>query len=403
MINYFKNFISPNKPDYYLLLTTSILIIIGIIFSYSLSMYIVWKKDFNEFHFLIRQFYAGMVGIIILFLFAHIKPEKLVPFITWILFGFFSLIILSMKFLPETITIQAGGATRWIKLPGFSISPVEFFKIGFIYYLAHSFNRRLNVNKKHTFFNETLLILPYGIIFFLIAIFVAIIQKELGQTLVIATIIFMMLIFANRSWKILSAIILLGITAFISLIIIFPHRIGRIQSWWGSVQDTVLSYLPSFFSDILKISTYQEAYQVNHSINAIFNGNLLGEGIGNGFIKLGFLGEIHTDFVLAGIIEEIGFIGIFLIVLLFIFIILRILKISKNTDNYIFHLFSIGIATMFGTSFLINSFGTSGIIPIKGLPIPFLSYGGSSLIASCIAIGLVLSISNSINKDKKKI
>ena len=393
--NILSQYITNAPSDYYLFITASILIIIGIIFSYSLSVYTVIHLGYGEFHFFIRQLFSGILAIIIMWSFSQIKPEKLLPLVSWVLFSIFLFLIVFMKVLPESITIQSGGATRWIRMPGFSISPVEFFKIGFIYYLATSFNRRLSKIAELPFKQEIILIIPYGVIFILLAIFIAVLQKELGQTLVIASVIFMMLIYANRSWKILSSIVFLGFSSFIALIALFPHRINRIQSWWGSSQDKFLDYLPDSLASILKIDSFNEAYQVGHSINAISNGGLLGQGISNGYIKLGYLGEVHTDFVLAGIAEEIGFFGLSFIVVLFLFLIIRIFKVSRRTTNNTYHLFSIGIAIMLGTSFLINAFGTSGLIPIKGLPVPLLSYGGSSLIATSIAIGLVLSISNS--------
>jgi len=113
---------------------------------------------------------------------------------------------------------------------------------------------------------------------------------------------------------------------------------------------------------------------------------------------MGFLSEVHTDFVLAGITEEIGWIGFFCIVFILFLVIIRILKISKNVQNKDYYLFTTGVVLMITISFLINSFGVAGIIPIKGIAVPFLSYGGSSLLTTSFAIGLVLSISRTAKK-----
>ena len=395
-----KYFKTINKPDYQIIIIASILITIGIIFSYSLSVYTVIYLGYDEFHFLKRQFIVGIFSIFLIFLFAHIKPDKIVPLISWLLFAIFAIIVVFMQLLPSSMTIQSGGATRWIKLSGFSISPVEFFKIGLIYYLAYSFNKRLKKVKENNIYSQLVFIFTYIIIFLLIAYFVAVIQKELGQTLVIAMIIFIMLIFAKINWKILLSLVFFAIFCFYILISYFPHRINRIHSWWGSVQDTFLKYLPNFLEKNLRIDSYNEAYQVGHSINAINNGGILGEGLSNGYIKLGFLSDVHTDFVLAGITEEIGLIGLLCIILLFVYMIIRIFRIARLTSNKIYQYFSIGVGVSIGTSLLINTFGTSGMIPIKGLPVPFLSYGGSSLIATSIALGFVLSISNTIKENK---
>ena len=117
---------------------------------------------------------------------------------------------------------------------------------------------------------------------------------------------------------------------------------------------------------------------------------IFGQGIFLGDIKVGILSEVHTDFVLAGITEEIGLIGLIFIVLTMFMIIWRIFRISRRVDNPIYHLFTLGIALMIIIAFLINSYGISGMIPIKGIAVPLLSYGGSSMLAMALSIGLVL-------------
>jgi len=400
LLSKLKNFTDTKQPDYTLFFISSILITIGIIFSYSLSIYTVVHLGYDQFHFLIRQLAAGVLSILVMWSFSQIKPEKLLPIVGWGFFILFGLLILFMPIIPSSFIVESGGASRWIRLPGLSISPVEFFKIGFIYYLAHSFRRRVYHKNKELYKDEIILVLPYFVIFVIIGYLIAVKQKDLGQTFVIGTIIFMMLVFANRSIKIFLSIFVLAVVALVGLIAFFPHRINRIQSWWGMTQDSILPHLPTFLAQKLKLDTYTEAYQVGHAIDAIHNGSIFGEGISNGYLKLGFLSEVHTDFVLAGITEEIGFFGISFIVILFSFLIIRIFRVSRRLNNTEYHLFTIGIAIMLGTAFMINAFGTSGIIPIKGLAVPFLSYGGSSLLASSIAIGLVLSISRD-NKEYK--
>lgn len=167
------------------------------------------------------------------------------------------------------------------------------------------------------------------------------------------------------------------------------------------VQDKILSILPEWADNYLRIDELPEPYQVSHSLNAIHNGGIFGQGISLGNIKLGFLSEVHTDFVLAGITEEIGLVGLSFITFIMFLIVLRIFKISGRVENKIYHLFTIGIALMIIIAFLINSYGISGMIPIKGIAVPFLSYGGSSMLATSLAVGLVLSISKSVDLRKR--
>jgi cell division protein FtsW len=114
-----------------------------------------------------------------------------------------------------------------------------------------------------------------------------------------------------------------------------------------------------------------ETYQISNSLDAIHHGGFLGQGIGNGQYKLGFLSEVHTDFVLSGMMEELGFISIVVVVFTMLLIIFRIFKIAAKVDNPVYYLFSVGVALLFAFSFLINSFGISGITPIKGIAVPF--------------------------------
>ncbi len=386
------------EPDYYLFIFASILIIISMLFSYSLSAYTVIFYEYNNFHFFIRQFLVGTFSIFVMWALSFLNPYKTLKFIGMSAFFLFLLAMIAMPFLPSSLVTEAGGANRWIRLPFFSLSPVEFFKIGFVYFLAWSFSRRVyNKPTKMRWIDEMLLVLPYFGVFILIVFIVAFMQKDLGQVALMAIILFIMLIFANRSAKFSFSLIGVAVGGFIALILAAPHRIVRIQSWWSMVQDTILSILPDVAAQYLRIKEFPEPYQVSHSLNAIYNGGFSGTGLGEGNIKLGFLAEVHTDFILAGIAEETGFIGFTFVVLLIGAIVFRMLKISRRTNDQIFHLFTLGIALMIIWAFLINAYGISGMIPIKGIAVPFLSYGGSALLSISIATGLVLSISRTID------
>jgi cell division protein FtsW len=399
----FKSFVQDSNPDYFLLILVSLLMTIGILFSYSLSIYTVNYYDYNQFHFFIREFLSGILAILIMWTFAHLNPDKTLPKVGWSLFGIFFFLMAVMPFLPESLVTKAGGASRWIRLPGLSLSPIEFFKIGFIYFLADSFQRILMQHNNVPFLKELKLLLPYGVVFLIVVFLVAVLQKDLGQVVVLGGILTVLLMFANRSYKLFAFLIGIVIFGVVILVVIAPHRILRIQTWWSGIQDSMLSlpFVPDFVAQALRVKDVPEPYQVLNSLSAIYHGSLFGTGIGSGGLKLGFLSEVHTDFVLAGITEEIGFLGLCVIVLLFTMILIRIFKISRRVQSTKYHLFTLGIGLMIIFAFLINSYGISAIIPIKGIAVPFLSYGGSSLISNAIAIGLVLSISNKMPKEAK--
>ena len=386
------------EPDYFLFILVSMLIIVSIVFSYSLTIYTVEFLGYGQFHYILRQGLVGIFCIYLMWWMARLNPNKIMHRTGMTLFGVGLFLMVIMPFLPASLVTASGGANRWIRLPGISLSPVEIFKIGFIYFLSWSFFRKVIHQPKKGLFGDLLLLSPYFLVFIFIVFLIAVLQKDLGQVALLTIIMLTLIIFANRSLKIIFALILIAIVGMIVLIAAAPHRINRIHSWWSMVQDGILSVLPSTFEQYLRIKNLPEPYQVSHSLNAIHNGGFFGQGISFGDLKVGFLSEVHTDFVIAGITEEIGWLGIFIITTILMLVILRILAISRKVDSKIFHLFTTGIALMIIVAFLINGAGISGIIPIKGIAVPFLSYGGSSLITSSFAIGLVLSISRTVKK-----
>jgi cell division protein FtsW len=178
------------------------------------------------------------------------------------------------------------------------------------------------------------------------------------------------------------------------------HRILRIKSWWALAQNSVLELFPASIAEKLRVPTEVEPYQIGHSLNAIHNGGFFGTGLANGTFKLGFLSEVHTDFVLAGIAEEFGFFGVLFVVFLFMWMLQRIFKIANRSEDRSIYLFSIGIGMMLSFAFLVNAYGISGITPIKGISVPFLSYGGSAMIGAATAIGMVLMASKKAKMDE---
>ncbi|NPA73358.1 MAG: FtsW/RodA/SpoVE family cell cycle protein, partial [Epsilonproteobacteria bacterium] len=344
----------------------------------------------------VREFFVGILSILVMWSLSRLDPDKYLNKIGFSIF-FISLILMSaMQFLPANYVTEAGGAKRWIRLPGFSISPVEFFKIGFVYFLAWSFARKLDERKK-SLKEEFKLILPYVGVFLIAVYLIAILQNDLGQVVVLALTLALMAFFAGTSAKLFILTILGAIAVATGAILTSAHRIVRIKTWWATIQNMVLSMLPDSVAKILRVKDAPEPYQISHSLNAIKHGGLFGTGIGSGTFKLGFLSEVHTDFVLAGMAEEIGAIGVILVTLLFTAVVFRIFKIANRSDNKVYYLFSLGMGLLITFSFLINAYGITSIIPIKGIAVPFLSYGGSSMLATSIGIGMVLMISKKAN------
>ena len=387
-----------DKP---LLAGVMVLLTLSLVMSYSLSTYTVVHFHYSDFHFFIRQSMAVFIGFITMVLLSKMDPDRWFSRVGLLLFFVFFILMIVMQFLPSSLVNAVGGAKRWIRVGPMSIAPVEFFKVGFIFFLSWSFSRKLLDKTKMGFWEEVRAFTPYLFVFLVAVVLIAVFQKDLGQVVVLGVTLTILFLFIGSSWKFFLTLITAGLTAFIGLIFFAPHRMARIKSWWGTVQDNILSVLPFDAAQSLRIEAGKEPYQISNSLNAIHNGGFFGQGLGNGQFKLGYLSEVHTDFILAGITEELGFLGLTLVTLTMLFIVFRIFKIASKVKSPMYYLFSIGVGLLIALAFIVNTYGISGITPIKGIAVPFLSYGGSHIWASCIAIGMVLMISKKVPRDGK--
>jgi cell division protein FtsW len=391
-------------PDKKLFLLTVALITIGIVCSYTLSAYTVIFLEVNSFHFVLRELLISIISILLMWSIAQLDPDKWLHPLGLTLFWGGVLLMLLMPFLPSFLVSEVGGAKRWIKIAGFSLAPVEFFKVGFVYFLAWSFSRKLGHHGGMGVLEEFKRFSPYAALFVLVMFLIAVVQNDLGQVVVLSLTLAFMLFFAGSSFRFFFSLIMGAVAFFLLFIAIAPHRIDRILSWWASAQSTILAFFPESIAKHLRIENVEEAYQIGHSMNAIHNGGILGTGLGNGTFKLGFLSEVHTDFVLAGIAEEFGFIGVVFVTFLFIALLQRLFKIANRSTEDTDYLFSLGVGLLITFAFMINAYGISGLTPIKGISVPFLSYGGSAMLASSVGIGMVLMLSKKIkylSGDKK--
>lgn len=389
--------------DKKLFVLTSILIGISILMSYSLTMYTVVLFDTGEFHFLMRQAAFGLLSIGIMWSLAQLNPDVWLHRIGLTLLVVSMFLMIVMPFLPSSLVSEVGGAKRWIKIVGFSLAPVEFFKIGFIYFLAWSFSRKLGYHGGMGIKQEFLRFLPYAVIFVAIMFIIAFVQNDLGQVVVLGFTLLFMLMFAGSSFKFFLVLLFGAFSFFAFFILTAEHRILRIKSWWSLAQNSILQLFPESIASHLRVPSSTEPYQIGHSLNAIHNGGIIGAGLGDGTFKLGFLSEVHTDFILAGIAEEFGFVGVLTVTVLFLWILQRIFKIANRSVDSVYYLFSLGVGLLISFAFLINAYGISGLTPIKGISVPFLSYGGSAIIAASVGIGMVLMASKKVDFNSKRI
>ena len=386
-----------DKP---LLAAVMTLLTLSLIMDYSLSVYTVAHFHYSDFHFFLRQSGAILIGFISMVILSKMNPDVWFHRVGLTLFILFFVLMIAMQFLPSSLVNAVGGAKRWIHLGPLSIAPVEFFKLGFVFFLSWSFARKFMHAKKMNFIEEIRAFAPYVIVFLFAVIIIAVFQKDLGQVVVLGGTLMVLFLFVGSSLKFFFTLLSGAFMAIIALIFFAPHRMARIKSWWSTVQDSILSFLPFEKLQNLRVETsYKEPYQISNSLNAIHNGGFFGQGLGNGQFKLGYLSEVHTDFILAGITEELGFVGLAFVTVTMLFIVFRIFKIASKVKNPMYYLFSIGVGLLIAFAFILNAYGISGITPIKGIAVPFLSYGGSHILASCIAVGMVLMVSKKVPRD----
>jgi len=232
--------------DRQLFILTTLLIGISIIFSYSLSSYIVVLFGYSDFHFVIRQSAFGLLSILIMWGLSQLDPDVWLKRLGLTLFAGSFLLMIAMPFMPSSLVSEVGGAKRWIKVAGFSLAPVEFFKVGFIYFLAWSFSRKLGHHGGMGLKQEFMRIAPYLVFFVFVMALIAVMQKDLGQVVVLSMALLFMLIFAGSSGKVFMTLMGSALLFFVIFIFTAEHRIARIKSWWSLAQTQLEPFLPTW-------------------------------------------------------------------------------------------------------------------------------------------------------------
>ena len=377
-----------------LYLSTIALLLFSLVAVYSLSVYSTIYFDASKYIFLKRQLISIIIAIFVMSFVTRLNVYNVFKPLGWLLFISSFLAIILMLFLPESFVKAVLGAKRWIKIGGFSIAPTEFFKYGFVFFISWSLARKMkDFDSNRGLYKEFTMSAPYFILLIIAVGIIAVGQKDMGQVVVLSGTLMGLFLLSGRSKKFFVTIGVMFVLLFMALIKFAPHRVARFKGWWVGIQDSM-----PFLPENMKIHDTTVPLHIINSTHAIESGGLLGHGLGAGQYKLGFLSEVHTDFIMAGISEEIGFIGLFILISLFMFILYRIFSIGAKLHDLGERFFVYGVGITMFLSFIINAYGISGLIPIKGIAVPLLSYGGSQIIATSLAIGMVLMLSKKVEK-----
>lgn len=355
-------------PDLTLLSVVLLLLFIGLVMVYSSSHVWAEYKYGDSFFFVKRQLLFASIGLIGMYFIYLIPYHFWFKYVKAILLVCFILLLIVL--IPG-IGIVRGGAQSWIGVGAFSIQPSEFMKLGLIFFLAYYLtkNHRNITNFRHGF------LWPILLVFFVFALIM--LQPDFGTGVVIVITCVLMLFISGTKFRYFVYLMFIGLIGFTLLIISAPYRVKRITAYLNPWEDPL-----------------GDGFQIIQSLYAIGPGKLMGVGFGNSLQKYFYLPEPQTDFIFAIIGEEFGFIGGTFVIILFFILCFRGILIALNVKDSFGRYLAFGIITMITVQVMINISVVIGLIPVTGITLPFLSYGGSSLTLTLCSIGILLNISS---------
>jgi cell division protein FtsW len=350
-----------------LVVIISLLVCLGITMIYSASGVYAMMELGDQGYFFKRHMLFLCIGLIFMITAMAIDYRQLKHLAKPLLIS--GVIMLVLVLIP-VIGKASYGARRWFNLGPFFFQPSEFMKLAMMVYVADFLARRHH--RLGSFVHGFMpVMLVLGVTCLLILK-----QPDLGSALLIGAIALVMLFIAGARFRHIGLLGLLALPAFYALVVRVPYRWIRIITFLDPWQDR-----------------QGAGFQLTQSQIALGNGGLFGVGLGQSMQKLFYLPAGHTEFLLSIIGEELGFIGVFLVVLLFIAFIWQGARIAKRVSDPFGYFLCVGIVAMIGLQAAVNVGVSIGALPTKGLPLPFISYGGSALVFNMICVGLLLNIS----------
>jgi cell division protein FtsW len=359
----------PLRYDPLILLAVLGLMALGLVMVYSASAVAAQTWHDDGFYYLRRQLLAAGVGVVALIATLKLGYKRLAPLTYPVLLLTFVLLV---AVLVPHVGFAAGGAKRWIHFPGVSIQPAEIAKLALVLYLAYSLAKKRD--KVRLF---SIGFLPHCIVAGMMVL-LCLKEPDFGTSVALVMVLFVLLFTAGAKISYLVGAVLLALPMGYQLIASQPYRMKRLIAFmdpWAHRHDV--------------------GYQVTESLMSVGSGGFWGLGLGESKQKLFFLPEAHTDFIFSIIGEELGFLGVLLVVGLFGLLIWRGIRAALNASDPFGAYLALGITVLFGFQSLVNIGVCMGVLPTKGLTLPFISYGGCSLVVCCAAAGILLSISGS--------
>lgn len=363
--------------DFTLIITPILLAAFGMVMIYSASMVTAVVEGHGSTYYLFKQiqwFGLGLISFVICSIFPYKYYQKLIKVIV-----LFVIILLVGLFLFGT---NVNNANSWYVFGPVSLQPAEFAKLGIIMYLASVYSKR------QAYINEFSKAVVPPLLLSAIIIGLIVMQPGLGTAFIIFVIACSVIFSSGIRFKHLFILIGIGITI---LVVSIPKMVTDVR-----VARFTGAYQPFQTPDT-------GGYHLIQSYLAIGGGGLTGEGLGQSVQKLGYLMEAHTDFIMAVIAEELGFFGVIIVIGMIATIVLRGMYISRKCKDSFGALLAIGISTMVGIQAFVNLGAISGVLPITGVTLPFISYGGSSLLVLMTSMGILNNVAVAVKKGEQDI
>ncbi|MFB6212511.1 MAG: putative lipid II flippase FtsW [Candidatus Magasanikbacteria bacterium] len=366
--DFFKKAPKPkSEPDYTLITLIAILTIFGLVMLASASSDIAKMKFGNSYFYITHQLIYGLsIGLIGFFVGSTVYYQR------WkkvsVLLLVLNIIALILVFTP--IGVSAQGATRWLNIGGVSFQPGEALKISFLIYLSAWISKRKKRSKSFTKGLLPFSILTGGVVFLLLA------QPSTGTAAIIFGTSLVVYFISGAKAKFVTSLILIALVAFAGLVYTSPYRMERIKTFLNPTKEKL-----------------ESSYHINQALTAIGSGGITGVGYGQSTTKINYLPEPIGDSIFAVIAEELGFAGSFALILMFGILVWRGIKIARKVPDSFGKLLTVGFATLIGFQAFVNIGAISGLIPLTGVPLPFISYGGTALAVFLTMSGIMVNVS----------
>ncbi len=375
-----QSIVRRHRPDFQIVLFMGILMLIGLVVLYAISparVELINQGGYglDQAHFMQKQILYLAIGLLGFGLSASIaigwwktNAEKI------LIAGFAACLLLAVLglFLNGGIIIETGGATRWFNFGIGSFQPAELLKFGMLLFIAAFLGRRIQQNKVNSV-NDTLI--PLGALIGLASLFIIVFQKDLGTGITLFGMIAAMLVVAQLSARLFILCGIIAVGAGILLIATSPHRIDRVMTFLNP--------------DAVDASSYH----INQAAIALGSGGLTGKGLGQSVQAFGYLPEAVNDSIFAILGETFGFIGVSIILVLFLMLLRRLLFVIDRLADPTMQLVVAGVFGLIVTHVAVNIGAMTGVFPLTGVTLPFLSFGGTSLLFMMLGLGLVFQIS----------